>query len=1241
MKRVNTATALTLFLCLHLGSSPAVVVDARAQDTVTGAFEGTVTSGESGLPVPDAEVQIINRQTGIAIPKRSDSRGRFYQGLLPPGVYTIRVAAPGFVTREVVQRLFITRTGEVVPVPVSLDPVSAAPAPGPTPAVPAGTLTEEDTDVRAKINTGDARRDGAFSDREIETLPLGGTTFVRTFDELAFLAPGAALPPQTLGSVAGPGVGAGVGSAGQFAVNGLRSRANNFTVDGSDNNDEDIGVRRQGFVALNSQTVESVKEYQVITLLAPAKFGRNIGAQVNAVSKSGGDETHGTVYGFFNAAPLNARNFFDTTSGGGVAALRAGNDQPVLLDGRPLRVQNQGGGKDSFTFWQAGAVLGGPLRSKRFFYFLAAEGQRTIASEEHSFAVPTIEQRGVFRSGATGIFSDPFTGAPTATIPTGRNGAALFSLFPFPNNPQGVFGANTYTQVLPANARGQVLSGKLDYSFNLDGRQQSLTERYNYTDDNRIVPVTGGALFSSLKPRVRTQNTSFFYNSEVSAPNAVKSIFNQVRLSYGRTRLVFDEARDRDHLIPSELFPNIPFLLNAPELLNITTPPQPGVANTGPVLLTAPGITVEQELGPLGQVSVAGFSPVGVDVYNFPQQRVNNTYQAADELTLRARDHAFAFGADVRRSELNSDLPRNARPLATFNGAPRLIFADGVFRPPASADLNQFIRPEDLVASGAASNFYLTLITAGTDAKNSLRYYQMNFYAQDEWRVRRQLSVSYGLRYEYNTPVRELNRRIEDTFNSPALDLAPGLRGFIEGRTRIFDPDRNNLAPRVGVAYLLNPPDRGRATVIRAGYGIFFDQILGAVVSQSRNVYPTFLTLNFGGLNASQTARPLTFFNPGRTGVVTQTGLVTLTQPGTLNQLNQALTLGTVLPLITRSFPAALGATLPARRIETPTAQHYALTVERQFGMNLAVSVAYVGTRARHLLRFTTPNLGPGSTLVPTAFNVLQEQFNVPRIVGLVRGLRRPVSGLGAVNRFESTASSSYHGLQLQVRGRLRRALQYQAAYTFSKVTDDVSDVFDLAGAPALPQDSFDLAAERGPANFDVRHRFAFNFIHDLSVSRRHGAPARLLFNNLRLAGTGSFQSGQPFTVNSIFDVNLDGNLTDRLDRTTGLISTGDRRQPLRLTVDPLSLLAPIGQDGRAGRNTFRAGNMLELNLAASKVFALTTRQHLLFRTEIFNVLNRANFGIPVRLLEAPGFGQATSTVTPGRRVQFALKYSF
>src|SRR5262249_32392293 len=148
------------------------------------------------------------------------------------------------------------------------------------------------------------------------------------------------------------------------------------------------------------------------------------------------------------------------------------------------------------------------------------------------------------------------------------------------------------------------------------------------------------------------------------------------------------------------------------------------------------------------------------------------------------------------------------------------------------------------------------------------------------------------------------------------------------------------------------------------------------------------------------------------------------------------------------------GATLASRHLETPLAHHYSFILEQQLGRNMAVSVAYVGTSGGHLLRFTSPNLGPGLTLVPVAFDVFQEAFPIPEVIGRVRSPSRAVGGVGTIDRFETTARSRYDSFQVQVRGRWRRSLQYQAAYTLSNATDDVSDVFELAGATALPQNS-------------------------------------------------------------------------------------------------------------------------------------------------------------------------------------------
>jgi hypothetical protein len=709
--------------------------------------------------------------------------------------------------------------------------------------------------------------------------------------------------------------------------------------------------------------------------------------------------------------------------------------------------------------------------------------------------------------------------------------------------------------------------------------------------------------------------------------------------------------------------PNTPFLLNAPLVENFTLPDIRNdtlAPNSGPVILQRlPNVTAEQPLGPVGQVNIAGFSPVGVDVFNFPQSRVNNTYQAADNLTFRFANHTLVVGYDGRRSELNSDLQRNFRPLITFNGAPQVLgspscYSQDLIRPPCTIGdfTGRFTQPLFL-AAGSIPTGVLQSLTAGTDAALNLRFYQHNAFAQDDWRLLPNLSLSLGLRYEINTPVAERQRRLERTFNDPLLPLVPGLTPVIDGRARPYESDLDNFGPRLALAY-----SQGN-TVVRAGYGLFYDQILGAVVSQSRTVFPRFLNVNTAGASGTPFGGaqiPFSILNP----VLNRT----LVAPGTLNRLPPGMPLaGQVqqVNFIASSggfFPAASGVevTLPARQLKTPYSQQFTFGVEQSLKPNLSVSASYVGTSGGALLQFNTPNLGSNAILFPFLYGTAQTETNFdfrPQIFGfaLPPGARftpnslnvaggRPANGIGGVSVFNTTGDSFYHSLQLQARGRLADALQFQASYTLSRVTDDVSDVFDLAGAFALPQNSLTREGEYAPANFDARHRFAYYFIYDAPFSGYSGF-ARALLKDLQISGTGQFQTGNPFTVNSIFDINLDGNLTDRLNRVNGLISTGDRRQPLRLTVDPATLVAPIGQDGGISRNSFRAGNLLDLNLALSKGLRLAERQRILLRMEMFNFINRANFGIPVRFLEAPGFGAATNTVTPGRRIQFALKYQF
>jgi hypothetical protein len=212
-------------------------------------------------------------------------------------------------------------------------------------------------------------------------------------------------------------------------------------------------------------------------------------------------------------------------------------------------------------------------------------------------------------------------------------------------------------------------------------------------------------------------------------------------------------------------------------------------------------------------------------------------------------------------------------------------------------------------------------------------------------------------------------------------------------------------------------------------------------------------------------------------------------------------------------------------------------------------------------------------------------------------------------------------------------------AYTWSHAIDEVSDIFDLAGAQGLPQNSRDRRAERASANFDIRHRLAGSFVWDLPGFRRKG-----WLGGWQVAGIFTFQTGQPFTVNSAIDVNLDGNLTDRLHSLEGIrkVDRGALRYEFPQTLAELErLIASPGRDGSVGRNVFLAPGVANLDLALSKVFQISDQRGLEWRFEVFNLANRPHFGIPVRELFAAALGRSVRTTLPARTIQIALRWRF
>lgn len=1198
----------------------------------------TVTLGgkvldRSNNPLLDARVVVTNQSDGASHAASTNQYGSYSISDLSTGNYivTASYASGGASLGRSVPVVLDRRVTWAPTITIIVEAVSTTQnPPQPTPAAPA----TEESKFGALVHAFDPARTTNFTQRQIESLPLGGSAYMRTFDDLSLLVAGVAPPPFTPG-VHGPGVGFGIGTAGQFSVNGMRARSNNFSVDGSDNNDPDVGVRRQGFVALVAQPIESVMEVSISTLLWDAELGRNFGSQVNAVSKYGANKYHGQAFGFFTDSRLNARDLFATR-------------------------------KDPLTRAQAGLVIEGPMAGNRTQFFGSFEHQQINASTEQHFASPTLAER---------VFSKPRVGSLTSLagqvvgpfIGTTKLGANILSLYPEPNDPGGPFGANTFKELLPADGRGNVVSFRVTHQL---AAMHTLDGRYNFTDDDRILPSVNRAIHSTLESGTRSQNLSLILNSTFG-----QRFYNLARFSFGRTRLSFSD------------YPGSPLIFSH--------------SSTGTVQVGQSTKPFSSQTGPIGELVIEPFSPVGVGVFTFPQSRASNTFQFADTLSVVAGEHVVKLGSNVRRYQLNSLLDRLYRPQVVYSGG-QLEFGTvvpdpnnagaGVFE---SNTGSSFISGVQLAGLGVASSVLQTITSSTPDSTIGLRFTEYHIFVNDTWRIRPTLTIDYGLRYEYDSVPHDAHNRIEKALSLTDLPGSGGSRfdnrhrlarfnaavnayeSVLDGRTKIYDPDRNNFGPHIGVAWAPG----NSSTAVRAGYGIYYDTILGAVVSQSRNVFPreipinvdpSFLQFSVFSLNNPAflqiTQIPV---KPGDPPVFTNP--VSLLKPGACNRFGTCNQFGgspaDFVALIGQLFLqnplGGLAFTLPEKNLRTPYAQQWHMTIEREFFDDYFISAAYVGTKGTKLTRLTTPNLGANVTpVIPIISKGQIAGVKFPVLfnpaVGSASGFSRcnedpqaacdpnqlasrPNPNLGAYQMFENSAASNYHALQLEARKRYSHGYQFTASYTWSHAIDDVSDVFPIAGGPVLPQDSFNFKAEKASANFDVRHQFAGSVVWDLPLFRGSKGRVQKLAAGWQLASIFQAHTGQPFTLNVPFDANLDGNLSDRPSTTNGLIffqKHGPRRVELARG-STFTNFFTLGDNGAVGRNTVRGDGFINLDLAISKRFQLSESHALDFRAESFNVMNRANFGLPIRVIGAPGFGSAVETAAPARIIQFALKYGF
>ena len=1090
-----------------------------------------------------------------------------------------------------------------------------------------GASNQDDEKVAVMVHTVDLARASNFTSRQMTSLPVGGAAYMRSFDEFALLVAGVAPPPYTPG-VRGPGVGFGIGTAGQFSVNGMRARSNNFSIDGSDNNDPDVGVRRQGFVAFVPQSIESVKEFSISTLLWDAELGRNFGSQVNAVSRYGGNHYHGELYALFTDSRLNARNFFDTR------------------------------GKTPFTRTEAGGTLGGPIVRNRTQFFTSFERDIVNASSEQHFSTPSIAERSFFGGAAFRVSTSGFApntlGNFVNTVPLGNN---VLSFYPVPNNPAGPYGANTFTQILPADGRANNFSLKLTHQFTTNN---SLNARYNFTNDDRVLPSVKRAIRSTLESKTRSQDFSLIVDSGLRPKT-----FNQARFSYGRTVLDF---------LP---YPGSPLIFSASSTDSINT-------NPGTVMRTS-------KTGPIGELLIEPFSSVGVDASSFPQRRINNTFQFADTLSTSlgnksVGNHAIKLGANIRYYQFNTRQDRFYRPQVVY-GPGFMDFGNTTTGPDSLVPTQPrtILTGVQLASVGLASALLQTITSDIPNSIISLRTRELHLFFNDNARVRPNLTIDVGIRYEYNAVPRDANGSFERSVQAidpviatasssfsftPAFE-AKAYRTILSQRKTIYNPDLNNFGPHFGLAW--SPGSDGK-TSIRAGYGIYFDTSLGAIVTQSRNLYPREVQFNLdpflvgffpSGYDIFTLNNPALFTPAVVGGLLLRSG--TCNSYASCNQYNgTAGNFATAIDLLLRNndlLPFASGGglafTLPEEKMPTAYAQHWHLTFERELFGEYLFSAAYVGTRGTHLTRLTTPNGGPnimasiamssklnGAALpVPTLVTQLTQSSG---FLGLCPAARpcvtqRPNPNLGAYQLYSNSASSNYHALQLEARKRYGHNYQFTAAYTWSHAIDDVSDVFAIGGASLVAQDSFNLRAERADANFDIRHRFAASVLWDLPFYRNSKSGAGRLLKDWQLASIFQAHTGQPFTLNVAFDANGDGNLTDRPSNMSGITFVGGGG-PQRLALAPgrgLADFVTFGQDGAVGRNTVRGDNFIDLDLSVGRTFKFGETKNLTFRAEFFNAVNRANFGLPVRVIGAPGFGSAVDTVVPGRTIVLVLKSAF
>jgi len=606
---------------------------------------------------------------------------------------------------------------------------------------------------------------------------------------------------------------------------------------------------------------------------------------------------------------------------------------------------------------------------------------------------------------------------------------------------------------------------------------------------------------------------------------------------------------------------------------------------------------------------VAGFASVG-DPITGPRNTYQNTIDVNGSLTWIRGRHEMKFGGGYGHDQINVLQGIATNGFFVFVGAP-------LTNPFASFEIGQPI-------------FFLQ---GSGDFNRGLRGNNFNAYAQDTFKISSRVTLNYGLRYELPFPYTEIKNRVnlfEPGVQSvvhpeaPAGLVYPGDPGVPRG---LIQTKTNAFAPRIGIAW--DPTGHG-IWRLSSAYGIFYDPFYTGQGGPLQDPISAPPFLQTAQISVPNFADPYAGLPPPVNG---------FTQPMTLLTVNKDLSL--------------------------PYAQDWNLNLERAFANDWLLEVGYVGTKGTKLPRFVESNpttFEPGDT--PQTPSDRRRLFS-----GCTRTDTNPCT-FSSVGEIAGITNSIYNALEASLKKRFSHGLSFLASYTLSKSIDDVSS-FNITGSASqstagendLAQNPFDLGKERGRSMFDARHRFVLSYQWNLPFGKNAEGWKRQLIGGWQVNGITTFMTGTPFTVYDSAGVSLQGgapeisgfpsdrpNLAGDFTKGTCTRQEGSEVRVFQagtadcwISPDGFQRLdsgTQLGQFGNAGRNIAQGPGYQQWDFSALKNFRITENKTIQFRSELFNIFNHANLGLPQNDLNSPNFGQI-QTSSPGRLAQFALKFLF